>query len=178
MGINGAAKAGDDFIVLDNEKEAKNLSESRAQENKDNKNPLAFATQESAFTNNLSKELKDLSKAIEKGNVNQTYSFDDDYLEEIVETYQQIVEKIDNNPIQNDIKEIKEELANLSSTGGSPSSLPDPSNNISVPTGSQNLDNSGISELKYYIVELMKDQNEIRQIVKDLRDILEEKSDD
>ncbi len=127
--------------------------------------------------NNLSKELKDLSKAIEKGNVNQTYSFDDDYLEEIVETYQQIVEKIDNNPIQNDIKEIKEELANLSSTGGSPSSLPDPSN-ISVPTGSQNLDNSGISELKYYIVELMKDQNEIRQIVKDLRDILEEKSDD
>ena len=128
--------------------------------------------------NNLSKELKDLSKAIEKGNVNQTYSFDDDYLEEIVETYQQIVEKIDNNPIQNDIKEIKEELANLSSTGGSSSSLPDPSNNISISTGSQNLDNTGISELKYYIVELMKDQNEIRQIVKDLRDILEEKSDD
>ena len=129
-------------------------------------------------SNNLSKELKDLSKAIEKGNVNQTYSFDDDYLEEIVETYQQIVEKIDNNPIQNDIKEIKEELANLSSTGGLSSSLPDPSNNISVSTGSQNLDNTGISELKYYIVELMKDQNEIRQIVKDLRDILEEKSDD
>ena len=128
--------------------------------------------------NNLSKELKDLSKAIEKGNVNQTYSFDDDYLEEIVETYQQIVEKIDNNPIQNDIKEIKEELANLSSTGGSSSSRPDPSNNISISTGSQNLDNTGISELKYYIVELMKDQNEIRQIVKDLRDILEEKSDD
>ena len=128
--------------------------------------------------NNLSKELKDLSKAIEKGNVNQTYSFDDDYLEEIVETYQQIVEKIDNNPIQSDIKEIKEELANLSSPGGSSASLSDPSNNISVPTGSQNLDNTGISELKYYIVELMKDQNEIRQIVKDLRDILEEKSDD
>ena len=39
-------------------------------------------------------------------------------------------------------------------------------------------DNSGIAELKYYIVELMKDQNEIRQIVKDLRDILEEQSDD
>ena len=28
-------------------------------------------------------------------------------------------------------------------------------------------------ELKYYIVELMKDQNEIRQIVKDLRELLE-----
>jgi len=41
-------------------------------------------------------------------------------------------EKIDNNPIQNDIKEIKEELANLSSTGGSSSTLPDPSNNISA----------------------------------------------
>ena len=31
LGINGAAKAGDDFIVLNNEKEAKNLSENRAQ---------------------------------------------------------------------------------------------------------------------------------------------------
>ena len=35
LGINGAAKAGDDFIVLDNEKEAKSLSENRAQESKD-----------------------------------------------------------------------------------------------------------------------------------------------
>ena len=35
LGINGAAKAGDDFIVLDTEKEAKTLSENRAQENKD-----------------------------------------------------------------------------------------------------------------------------------------------
>ena len=34
LGINGAAKAGDDFIVLDNEKEAKTLSENRAQEKK------------------------------------------------------------------------------------------------------------------------------------------------
>ena len=31
----------------------------------------------------------------------------------------------------------------------------------------------GLSELKYYIVELMKDQNEIRQIVKDFRELLE-----
>ena len=35
LGINGAAKAGDDFIVLDNEKEAKILSENRAEEKKD-----------------------------------------------------------------------------------------------------------------------------------------------
>ena len=50
LGINGAAKAGDDFIVLDNEKEAKTLSESRADESKDGKIPLTFATQDSAFT--------------------------------------------------------------------------------------------------------------------------------
>ena len=31
LGINGAAKSGDDFIVLDSEKEAKKLSENRAE---------------------------------------------------------------------------------------------------------------------------------------------------
>ena len=56
LGINGAAKSGDDFIVLESEKEAKILSESRAQENKENKNPLSFATQESAFSNQSSSE--------------------------------------------------------------------------------------------------------------------------
>ncbi len=56
LGINGAAKSGDDFIVLESEKEAKTLSESRAQENKENKNPLSFATQESAFSNQSSSE--------------------------------------------------------------------------------------------------------------------------
>ena len=35
LGINGAAKAGDDFIVLDNEKEAKTLCDTRVQEKKD-----------------------------------------------------------------------------------------------------------------------------------------------
>ena len=35
LGINGAAKSGDDFIVLDSEKEAKILSQNRAQENKE-----------------------------------------------------------------------------------------------------------------------------------------------
>ena len=63
MGINGAAKAGDDFIVLNNEKEAKNLSENRAQENKDNKNPLTFATQESAFTDKSAEELNLIIKS-------------------------------------------------------------------------------------------------------------------
>jgi len=63
LGINGAAKAGDDFIVLDNEKEAKTLSENRAQENKEGKNPLTFATQDSAFTDNSAKELNLIIKS-------------------------------------------------------------------------------------------------------------------
>jgi translation initiation factor IF-2 len=56
LGINGAAKAGDDFIVLDTEKEAKTLSENRAQESKEGKNPLTFATQDSAFSDKASAE--------------------------------------------------------------------------------------------------------------------------
>ena len=63
LGINGAAKAGDDFIVLDNEKEAKTLSENRAQESKDGKNPLTFATQESAFSNKSTEELNLIIKS-------------------------------------------------------------------------------------------------------------------
>ncbi len=63
LGINGPAKAGDDFIVLDNEKEAKTLSENRAQESKDGKNPLTFATQESAFSNKSIEELNLIIKS-------------------------------------------------------------------------------------------------------------------
>jgi len=63
LGINGAAKAGDDFIVLDNEKEAKTLSENRTEENKAGKNPLIFATQDSAFTDKSSKELNLIIKS-------------------------------------------------------------------------------------------------------------------
>ncbi len=63
LGINGAAKAGDDFIVLSSEKEAKILSENRAQENKEGKNPLTFATQESAFSNKASEELNLIIKS-------------------------------------------------------------------------------------------------------------------
>ncbi len=63
LGINGPAKAGDDFIVLDNEKEAKTLSENRAQERKDGKNPLTFATQDSAFSNKSVEELNLIIKS-------------------------------------------------------------------------------------------------------------------
>jgi translation initiation factor IF-2 len=63
LGINGAAKSGDDFIVVDNEKEAKTLSENRAQESKDIKNPLTFATQDSAFSDNSAEELNLIIKS-------------------------------------------------------------------------------------------------------------------
>ena len=63
LGINGAAKAGDDFLVLDNEKEAKTLCEARLQENKEEKSPLTFATQESAFKDKVSEELNIIIKS-------------------------------------------------------------------------------------------------------------------
>ena len=63
LGINGAAKAGDDFIVLDNEKEAKTLSENRAEEAKVGKNPLSFATQDSAFSDKSAEELNLIIKS-------------------------------------------------------------------------------------------------------------------
>ncbi|MDC0943783.1 translation initiation factor IF-2 [Candidatus Pelagibacter sp.] len=63
LGINGAAKSGDDFIVVDNEKEAKTLSENRSQETKVAKNPLTFATQDSAFSDNSAEELNLIIKS-------------------------------------------------------------------------------------------------------------------
>ncbi len=63
LGINGAAKAGDDFIVFDTEKEAKTLSENRAQESKEGKNPLTFVTQDSAFSDTSAEELNLIIKS-------------------------------------------------------------------------------------------------------------------
>ncbi|MDB9825682.1 translation initiation factor IF-2 [Candidatus Pelagibacter sp.] len=63
LGINGAAKSGDDFIVLDSEKEAKTLSENRAEENKSGANPLTFATQDSAFADKAVDELNIIVKS-------------------------------------------------------------------------------------------------------------------
>ena len=63
LGINGAAKSGDDFLVLDSEKEAKSLSEARFEESKHGKNPLIFATQESAFKDKVSQELNIIIKS-------------------------------------------------------------------------------------------------------------------
>ena len=129
--------------------------------------------------NNLSKELKDLSKAMEKSNSNISSSIDQEYLEEIVQTYQELVKKIDESSIKTDIQEIKDEIANLSSVNTDKNQESSTNENVTItsPSNNPSLDNSeGLSELKYYIVELMKDQNEIRQIVKDLREILEKDS--
>jgi len=63
LGINGAAKAGDDFIVLNDEKEAKNLSDNRAQETKQGSSPLTFVTQESAFSDKSITELNLIIKS-------------------------------------------------------------------------------------------------------------------
>ena len=127
--------------------------------------------------NNLSRELKDLSKAMEKSNSNAP-SIDENYLEEIVQTYQELADKIDNSSVQTDIKEIKKEIANLSSTQSPNADQSDLIASIQASSNDGSIDNSaGLSELKYYIVELMKDQNEIRQIVRDLREILEKNSD-
>ena len=63
VGINGASKAGDDFIVLSNEKEAKNLCDARIQETKEGKNPLTFVTQDSAFKDKASEELNIIIKS-------------------------------------------------------------------------------------------------------------------
>ena len=63
LGINGAAKSGDDFVVLENEKEAKSLCEARIQENLDEKNPLTFVTQDSAFKDKTAEELNIIIKS-------------------------------------------------------------------------------------------------------------------
>ena len=63
LGINGAAKSGDDFLVLDSEKEAKSLSEARIEEIKTSKNPLTMFTQESAFKDNKSEDLNVIIKS-------------------------------------------------------------------------------------------------------------------
>jgi len=63
LGINGAAKAGDDFLVLSNEKEAKSLCDGRIQDSKEGKNPLTFVTQDSAFKDSASEELNIIIKS-------------------------------------------------------------------------------------------------------------------
>ena len=63
LGINGASNAGDDFIVLPSEKEAKNLAEARVNEAKEFTKNLSFATKDNAFFEKTSKELNIIMKS-------------------------------------------------------------------------------------------------------------------
>ena len=63
LGINGAAKSGDDFIVLKTEKDTKSISDDRIQAAKESKNPLSFVTQDSAFKDTSSEELNIIIKS-------------------------------------------------------------------------------------------------------------------
>ena len=63
LGINGAARAGDDFIVLSSEKEAKVLADGRIDEAKQGRSPLTFVTQDSAFSDKVSEELNIIIKS-------------------------------------------------------------------------------------------------------------------
>ncbi len=63
LGINGAAKAGDDFIVLKNEKEAKSISDARLQEYKEGKSPLSIINKEFVFKENKIEELNIIIKS-------------------------------------------------------------------------------------------------------------------
>ena len=90
------------------------------------------------------KEVRDLSNVVKN---NSTNNVDKEYLDEITKTYETLITKLDNNLSKSELESLSENVM------------------------SDNL--SGISELKYYIVELMKDQKEMKVIMKDLREILE-----
>ncbi len=63
LGISGAAKSGEDFLVLETEKEAKVLSDARVQESKSAKSPISLITQDSAFKDQTSEELNIIVKS-------------------------------------------------------------------------------------------------------------------
>jgi hypothetical protein len=96
------------------------------------------------FDNSLLKEVRDLSNVVKN---NSTNNVDKEYLDEITKTYETLITKLDNNSSKSELESLSENVM------------------------SDNL--SGIAELKYYIVELMKDQKEMKVIMKDLREILE-----
>ena len=96
------------------------------------------------FDNSLLEEVRDLSNVVKN---NSTNNVDKEYLDEITKTYETLITKLDNNSSKSELESLSENVM------------------------SDNL--SGIAELKYYIVELMKDQKEMKVIMKDLREILE-----
>ena len=63
LGINGASNAGDDFVVLSSEKDAKNLAEARINEEKEGFNKLSFTTKDNVFTKKNIEELNIIIKS-------------------------------------------------------------------------------------------------------------------
>ena len=63
LGISGASKSGDDFLVLDTDKEAKVLSEARINEAQSKKGQVSLLTQDSAFKDQTSEELNIIIKS-------------------------------------------------------------------------------------------------------------------
>ena len=63
LGISGAANSGDDFVVLNNEKEAKSLNIARVQEHKDGRNPVSLINQELAFKDKVYEDLNIIIKS-------------------------------------------------------------------------------------------------------------------
>ncbi len=63
LGISGASKSGDDFLVLDTDKEAKVLSEARINEAQSKKGQVSLITQDSAFKDKTSEELNIIIKS-------------------------------------------------------------------------------------------------------------------
>ncbi len=63
LGINGASNAGDDFIVLSSEKEAKHLAEARINEAREGTKNLSFATKDGVFSDKKSEELNLIIKS-------------------------------------------------------------------------------------------------------------------
>ena len=135
--------------------------------------------------NSILKEMRDLSNAVKKNS--SSSNVDKEYLDEITKTYETLITKLDNSSSNNDLEGLKKQLANLEANSSSSSSNQSEIDKVSALIGkleqlesnssrNENVINdnlSGLSELKYYIVELMKDQKEINLIVKDLREILE-----
>ena len=63
LGINGATKSGDDFVVIKSEKEAKSICEERVQESKDGKSPISSIKQDFAFADKTTEELNIIIKS-------------------------------------------------------------------------------------------------------------------
>ncbi len=67
LGINGPSKAGDDFVVLETEKDAKSLCDARINESKEIKSPISLNNQEIFFKDSKVEELNIIIKSDVQG---------------------------------------------------------------------------------------------------------------